>query len=357
MTKTTSALLGASHIRELASTLGMRPTKTLGQNFVHDAGTVRRIVRDAGVRPGDVVLEVGPGLGSLTLALLEAGAVVCAVEIDPVLAGALESTVAARMPEAVERLAVANLDAMDVKAPSNLPVPRRLQSEEGCPHRVVEPAPETAEPEPESVDFAGESVRTGQIPAKPRLFAKATRGVAEPSRLVANLPYNVAVPIFLSLLEALPSIQSATVMVQSEVADRLAAPPGSRTYGVPSAKVSWYGEAARGAKISRNVFWPIPNVDSALVDFKRHGASPRSQADDAGRVALADVAREDVFAVVDAAFGQRRKTLRAALAAWAGGAARAEDVLVAAGIDPKVRGEQLGISEFAAIARAASALP
>ena len=316
MTKTTSALLGASHIRELASTLGIRPTKTLGQNFVHDAGTVRRIVRESGVRPGDVVLEVGPGLGSLTLALLEAGAAVCTVEIDPVLAGALESTVAARMPEAVERLAVANLDAMDVKAPSNLPVPRSLQSEE-----------------------------------------RAPRSLAEPSRLVANLPYNVAVPIFLGLLEALPSVQSATVMVQAEVADRLAAPPGSRTYGVPSAKASWYGEAARGAKISRNVFWPIPNVDSALMDFKRHGASPRSQADDAGRVALADVAREDVFAVVDAAFGQRRKTLRAALAAWAGGAARAEDVLVAAGIDPKVRGEQLGISEFAAIARAASALP
>lgn len=349
MTKTTSALLGASHIRELASTLGIRPTKTLGQNFVHDAGTVRRIVRDAGVRPGDVVLEVGPGLGSLTLALLEAGAVVCAVEIDPVLAGALESTVAARMPEAVERLAVANLDAMDVKAPSNLPVPRRLQSEEGCPHRVAEPAPETAEPEPESVDFAG------QIPAKPRRFAKATRGVAEPSRLVANLPYNVAVPIFLSLLEALPSIQSATVMVQSEVADRLAAPPGSRTYGVPSAKVSWYGEAARGAKISRNVFWPIPNVDSALVNFRRHGALPQPQADVAG-LALAGVSREDVFAVIDAAFAQRRKTLRAALATWAGSAARAEGLLVVAGIDPKARGEQLSVSEFAAIARAASTL-
>mgnify|MGYP000844426239 FL=1 len=353
MTKTTSALLGASHIRELASTLGIRPTKTLGQNFVHDAGTVRRIVRDAGVRPGDVVLEVGPGLGSLTLALLEAGAVVCAVEIDPVLAGALESTVAARMPEAVERLAVANLDAMDVKAPSNLPVPRRLQSEEGCPHRLAEPVPETAEPEPESVDFAGESVRTGQIPAKPRRFAKATRGVVEPSRLVANLPYNVAVPIFLSLLEALPSIQSATVMVQAEVADRLAAPPGSRTYGVPSAKVSWYGEAARGARISRNVFWPIPNVDSALVSFRRYGALPQPQADVAG-LALAGVSREDVFAVIDAAFAQRRKTLRAALATWAGSAARAEDLLVVAGIDPKARGEQLSVSEFAAIARAAN---
>ena len=320
-------MLGASHIRELASTLGMRPTKTLGQNFVHDAGTVRRIVRDAGVRPDDVVLEVGPGLGSLTLALLEAGAVVCAVEIDPVLAGALESTVAARMPEAVERLAVANLDAMDVKAPSNLPVPRRLQSKEGCPHRLAEPAPETAEPEPESVDFAGESVRTGQIPAKPRRFAKATRGVAEPSRLVANLPYHVAVPIFLSL----------------------------RTYGVPSAKVSWYGEAARGAKISRNVFWPIPNVDSALVNFRRHGALPQPQADVAG-LALAGVSREDVFAVIDAAFAQRRKTLRAALATWAGSAARAEGLLVVAGIDPKARGEQLSVSEFAAIARAASTL-
>lgn len=356
MTKTTSALLGASHIRELASTLGIRPTKTLGQNFVHDAGTVRRIVREAGVRPGDVVLEVGPGLGSLTLALLEAGAAVCAVEIDPVLAGALESTVAARMPEAVERLAVANLDAMDVKAPSNLPIPRLLRSEEGRAHGRAESAPETAELEPGSVDFAGETARTGRLPEKPERFVASTRNLAEPSRLVANLPYNVAVPIFLGLLEALPSIQTATVMVQAEVADRLAASPGSRTYGVPSAKASWYGEAARGAKISRNVFWPIPNVDSALVNFKRHGALPWLPADVAGRGAFADVAREDVFAVIDAAFAQRRKTLRAALATWAGSAARAEDLLVFAGIDPKARGEQLGIAEFAAIARATGAL-
>mgnify|MGYP000939619496 FL=1 len=348
-------MLGASHIRELASTLGIRPTKTLGQNFVHDAGTVRRIVRDAGVRPGDVVLEVGPGLGSLTLALLEAGAAVCAVEIDPVLAGALESTVAARMPEAVERLAVANLDAMDVKAPSNLPVPRLLRSEEGRAHGRAESAPETAELEPGSVDFAGETARTGRLPEKPERFVALTRNLAEPSRLVANLPYNVAVPIFLGLLEALPSIQTATVMVQAEVADRLAASPGSRTYGVPSAKTSWYGEAARGAKISRNVFWPIPNVDSALVNFRRHGALPQPQADVAG-LALAGVSREDVFAVIDAAFAQRRKTLRAALATWAGSAARAEDLLVFAGIDPKARGEQLGIAEFAAIARAAGAL-
>ena len=322
----------------------------------------------AGVEAGDVVLEVGPGLGSLTLALLEAGAVVCAVEIDPILANALPLTIEKRMPEAAERLAVANIDAMDVEGPANLSIP----------------------------------------PCLP--------GSALPSRLVANLPYNVAVPVLLGLLEALPSLQSATVMVQAEVADRLAAVPGSRIYGVPSAKVSWYGEAKRGPKIARSVFWPVPNVDSALVSFTRHDRfvkrgeltgngkvkrgdeftqhggqalnveergkfgecrsfppfSDREErevtrsndlvtagdvlcpgrSDVFGRGAF-DVSREDVFAVIDAAFAQRRKTLRAALASWAGSATRAEAVLVAAGIDPSKRGEQLSVDEFVAITHAA----
>lgn len=289
-------LLGASNIRELAAGLGIRPTKTLGQNFVHDAGTVRRIVRDAYVEPGDRVLEIGPGLGSLTLALLEAGAVVSAVEIDPPLAAALPVTVARRMPDARERFAVVRMDAMDVAGPNDLAVPAAAGTE----------------------PFA-------------------------PKRIVANLPYNVAVPILLTLLEALPSVETVTVMVQAEVADRLAAGPGSRTYGVPSVKAAWYADAKRGAKVGRSVFWPVPNVDSALVEFVRH---PEPEGVD----------RDAVFDVIDAAFAQRRKTLRAALDQWAGSPTRAEAILVAAGIDPSQRGEKLAIDSFIAIAKAAAAL-
>jgi 16S rRNA (adenine1518-N6/adenine1519-N6)-dimethyltransferase len=270
----------------------VRPTKTLGQNFVHDAGTVRRIVRSAAVGPEDVVLEVGPGLGSLTLALLETGARVVAVEIDPALAAALPATVAARMPDAAERLAVLRADAMTVTGPEALPSP-------------------------------------GGAPGP------------APTKLVANLPYNVAVPVLLTLLENLPSLREVLVMVQAEVADRIAAPPGSRTYGVPSAKAAWYAEAARAGTISRSVFWPVPNVDSALVRLTRR-EPPETTA-----------TREEVFAVVDGAFAQRRKTLRAALAGWAGSPAAAEAALRAAGIDPSLRGERLGIAEFARIAQQA----
>ena len=291
-------LLGPAEIRGLATALGIRPTKTLGQNFVHDAGTVRRIVRSAGVEPGETVLEIGPGLGSLTLALLEAGARVIAVEIDPPLARALPVTIADRMPGAAERLSVINADALTITGPASL----GLAS-------PGHPAPDgAAAPDP------------------------------APTRLVANLPYNVAVPVLLTVLAALPTIRSATVMVQAEVADRLAAAPGTRTYGVPSAKAAWYAAARRTLTISRHVFWPVPNVDSALVELVRR-RPPTTRA-----------TREQVFAVVDAAFAQRRKTLRKALARLAGGADAAESALRAAGIDPARRGETLDITAFAALA-------
>jgi 16S rRNA (adenine1518-N6/adenine1519-N6)-dimethyltransferase len=273
-------LLGPAEIRGLAAELDVRPTKKLGQNFVHDPNTVRRIVELAHVGPDDVVLEVGPGLGSLTLGLLAAGARVVAVEIDPKLAERLPKTVAERGPDAAGRLDVVEADAMRV-AKDDLP--------------------------------------------------------AEPTSLVANLPYNVAVPVVLHLLAELPSLKSGLVMVQTEVADRMAAGPGSRIYGVPSVKLAWYGPARKVAAVPRSVFWPVPNVDSALVAFER-GDVPASED------------RDRLFGLVDAAFSQRRKTLRAALAGWAGSAERAGELLVAAGIDPKTRGEQLDVHAFARLA-------
>jgi len=282
------SLLGPTDIRILANKLGLRPTKRLGQNFVIDAGTVRRIVRTAELDPADVVIEVGPGLGSLTLALLEQAAKVIAVEIDPVLAGQLPRTVAERLPEAADRISVVPADALRVR--------------------------------PEDL------------------------GDAQPTALVANLPYNVAVPVVLHLLEVLPTLRKGLVMVQAEVADRLAARPGSKIYGVPSVKAAWYADVRKAGPVGRNVFWPAPNVDSGLVAFTRRDP-PTTEA-----------AREEVFAIVDAAFAQRRKTLRAALATWAGGAARAEEILRAAGVDPAARGEQLGVEDFARIAAAASTI-
>ena len=288
-----AGLLGPVDIQDLAGVLGIRPTKTLGQNFVHDAGTLRRIVRRAGVLPGETVLEIGPGLGSLTLALLEAGARVIAVEIDPQLARALPVTVARRMPEAADGLRVVCADALSIDGPDAL----------------------------------------GLTPAD-----------AAPIRLVANLPYTVAVPVLLTLLAAVPSLEAATVMVQAEVADRLAAPPGSRTYGVPSVKVAWYAAARRTITVGRTVFWPVPNVDSALVELVRREPP------------AASVSRDQVFAVVDAAFAQRRKTLRRALAPLAGGPDRAEAAILAAGIDPSERGEKLDVAAFASLAEALAAV-
>jgi 16S rRNA (adenine1518-N6/adenine1519-N6)-dimethyltransferase len=274
-----TALLGPAEIRDLAARLGVTPTKRLGQNFVHDPNTVRRIVAAADLQPDDVVLEVGPGLGSLTLGLIGTARHVHAVEIDPVLAKQLPETA-----RHADNLTVHSADALKLTA-------------------IEDP---------------------------------------QPTALVANLPYNVAVPVVLHLLATLPTLRSGLVMVQKEVADRLTAKPGNKTYGIPSVKLAWYAAARPAGRVPPNVFWPVPNVDSGLVAFTRR-EPPRT-----------DVPRAAVFAVVDAAFSQRRKTLRAALAGWAGGADAAARVLVAAGVDPQARGEQLTVAQFAAIAAAAS---
>jgi 16S rRNA (adenine1518-N6/adenine1519-N6)-dimethyltransferase len=277
-------LLGPADVRRLAGEIGIRPTKKLGQNFVHDPNTVRRIVSEAGITEDDVVLEVGPGLGSLTLALLPCSRAVVAVEIDPVLAARLPRTVAEHAPDLSGRLSVVEADALRLSA----------------------------------ADFEQR----------------------QPTALVANLPYNVAVPVVLHLLAELPSLRHGLVMVQSEVADRMAAKPGSRVYGAPSAKAAWFADLHRVGPVPRSVFWPVPNVDSGLVAFTRT-APPVA------------VERRAVFAVVEAAFSQRRKTLRSALSGWAGSPARAETVVRAAGVDPAARGEQLTIADFARIAEAA----
>ncbi|BDI23642.1 16S rRNA (adenine(1518)-N(6)/adenine(1519)-N(6))-dimethyltransferase RsmA [Herbiconiux sp. L3-i23] len=278
----TPSLLGPAEVRELAARLDVTPTKKLGQNFVIDANTVRRIVRLAGVRPGDRVVEVGPGLGSLTLGILEAGAEVVAVEIDPRLAAELPATVTAFAgDEGAARLTVIESDALKVTA------------------------------------------------------------LPDPARFVANLPYNVSVPVLLHFLEHFPSIRSGVVMVQSEVGERIAAAPGSKVYGSPSVKAAWYGDFTIAGRVGRQIFWPVPNVDSVLVGFTRDDEQPGDEA-----------LRRSVFGLVDAAFGQRRKMLRQALSAPLGSSDRAIAVLEAAGVDPTARGERLTIDDFLAIARA-----
>lgn len=285
-----SDLLGAREIRELAAQLGIRPTKKLGQNFVIDPNTVQRIVRLAGITATSKVLEVGPGLGSLTLALLEPGATVVAVEIDQVLANQLPLTVQKHLPERAGSLTVLHADALTLR----------------------------------DLDFA-------------------------PDALVSNLPYNVSVPVLLYLLKTLPSLRSVLVMVQKEVADRLVAGPGSRTYGVPSVKVRWFGEPQAAGNVGPKVFWPEPNVDSGLVRITCHEPP------------VCISSRDEVFSVIDAAFAQRRKTLRAALSQFAGSPARAETALLAAGIAPSARGEALDVGDFArladALAQSAPATP
>jgi len=273
-----AALLGPAEIRDLAALLDIVPTKKLGQNFVIDANTVRRIVKTAGVTATENVVEIGPGLGSLTLGLLETGARVVAVEIDERLAAQLPVTVASMQPDA--RLEVITHDALRIT---------------DLPH--------------------------------------------EPSVLVANLPYNVSVPVLLHFLEHFPSLERGLVMVQAEVGERLAAPPGSKVYGSPSAKAAWYGQWKTSGKVSRQVFWPVPNVDSILVGFDR-GSLPGTEAE-----------RLATFAIIDAAFGQRRKMLRQALAGLFGDSATASARLEAAGIAPTSRGEELTVLDFLAIAR------
>lgn len=273
------SLLGAAEIRELAEALDLKPSKSLGQNFVHDGNVCRKIVRTAGLTSKDIALEIGPGLGSLTLAMLEDAAAVIAVEIDLRLASQLPIT-AAKHSARANILTVINQDALTLKV---LPV--------------------------------------------------------APTVLIANLPYNVSVPVFLHLLEILPSLRSGVVMVQAEVADRLAAKPNSKEYGIPSLKAAWWADVTGAGSVSRNIFWPQPNVDSKLVSFTRR-ATPGDEE-----------LRKKVFAIIDMAFAQRRKMLRSALSSMYGGSAAAEALLIAAGIDPTLRGEALDISAFCAIAR------
>jgi 16S rRNA (adenine1518-N6/adenine1519-N6)-dimethyltransferase len=280
----TDGLLGPADLRRLAAHLHLRPAKALGQHFLHDANTIRRIVRTAGLYHDDVVLEVGPGLGSLTLGLLPESSRVVAVEVDPVLAGSLTSTVDRRLPEYAHRLHV----------------------------------------------VTGDALRLTDIPGP------------APTAMVANLPYNIAVPVLLHLLDLLPSLRLVLVMVQAEVAERLAAPPGSRVYGVPSVKAAWYADVRQAGAVSRHVFWPEPQVDSGLVLLSR-------------RPPPSGPPRQAVFSVVDAAFSQRRKTLRSALAGLAGSPARAEAALRAAGVDPGARGEAIDVQAYSRVAAALGA--
>lgn len=292
-------MLGPLEVRELATRLDVSPTKKLGQNFVVDANTVRKIVRLAGVQAGEHIVEVGPGLGSLTLGLLEFGARVTAVEIDHRLAAELPATVAAMQPGAEHRLRVVHSDALEVNTA-----------------QLAEPA--------SGSDAAG-------------------NGATLPVALVANLPYNVSVPILMHLLELLPSLQRGLVMVQAEVGHRLAAPPGSKAYGAPSAKVAWYGSWRIAGTVSRRIFWPVPGVDSNLVAFQRAAEPLGTEAE-----------RHLSFALVNAAFAGRRKMLRQSLQGVCGipaAAAEASATIAAAGIDPTARAEQLAITDFLALAR------
>ncbi|MEJ6013753.1 16S rRNA (adenine(1518)-N(6)/adenine(1519)-N(6))-dimethyltransferase RsmA [Corynebacterium sp. H127] len=286
----TASLLGPVEIRQLAEKLDVTPTKKLGQNFVHDPNTVRMIVAAADVNESDHVVEVGPGLGSLTLALLDTVADVTAVEIDPRLAAELPNTVASRASEYQENLRIILKDALHISAQ----------------------------------DFRD-------------------AGAPEPTALVANLPYNVSVPVLLHLLAEFPSIKRVLVMVQAEVADRLAAQPGSKIYGVPSVKAAFYGDVRRAGSIGKNVFWPAPKIESGLVRIDRFapGTEPWP---------LDDATRKQVFPVIDAAFAQRRKTLRAALSGYFGGGEASEQALRSAGIAPSLRGEKLSVTDFVRLA-------
>ncbi|MGF7237134.1 MAG: ribosomal RNA small subunit methyltransferase A [Frankia sp.] len=318
-------LLTPSDVRALVAALDLRPTKMRGQNFLIDPNTIRRIVRASGVGPDDVVLEIGPGLGSLTLGLLGAARRVVAVEVDPALAAALPATVAARLgPPAAARLRLVVADALRI-----------------TPADLAE-APGSVSGGPGGRDGGGGDGRDGGDGTADGDGAVSGED-QRPEVLAANLPYNVSVPLLLGLLERFPTLDRGLVMVQAEVAERLTAAPGSRIYGVPSVKLAWWAQARAAGPIGRAVFWPRPNVDSSLVAFSR--ISPPGD----------EALRRATFAVVDAAFAQRRKTLRAALAGWAGSAPAAETVVRAAGVDPGARGEALDLAAFVAIARAGRA--
>lgn len=273
-------LLGATDVRNLAARLEIKPTKQLGQNFVTDPNTIRRIVAAAKLTGDETVVEIGPGLGSLTLGLLEVAKKVIAVEIDPKMSAELETTIKNRAP--------------------------------GKSFTLVK----------------NDALKVTQLPEAP-------------NALVANLPYNISVPVLLHFLEQFPSLKTGLVLVQAEVAHRLAASPGSKIYGIPSVKLAWYAESSLAGNVGRSIFWPVPNVDSALVYFSKRS------------VPLGDESlRLATFSVADAAFGQRRKTLRQALAGWAGSPAEAERILISAGVSPQARGEDLNVHEFVAIAKA-----
>jgi 16S rRNA (adenine1518-N6/adenine1519-N6)-dimethyltransferase len=390
-------LLGARDIRGIAGRLGVHPTKKLGQNFVIEPGTVRQIAKLAAVRPGDVILEVGPGLGSLTLALLEAVVEATGIPSSGGGADAVEALRSGAVAEADSALrlgdhdettveeavsgtvggagsgqdgrtevvggssggAAAGLSGTDIARGSAggtaggpgggadpfggarvLPVgpgpsPMRLVAVEIDPVLAAELPKTIADRAPGLVE------RVDVLTTDALAVGEKEIGLPAPAVLAANLPYNVAVPVLLRLLAALPSLERGVVMVQAEVADRMCAGPGSRVYGVPSAKLAWYANARLAGTVPRTVFWPVPNVDSKLVAFTRRDPPPTT------------ASREEVFAVIDAAFGQRRKTLRAALTGWAGSPAKAEEALRAAGVDPSARGETLTVADFAHIAQAA----
>ena len=271
-------LLGAIEIRKIADELDLYPKKSLGQNFVVDANTCQKIARLAQVNSSDHVVEIGPGIGSLTLALLESGAKVTALEID--------SRLAARLPLTLKEHGASNFEVIETDA-----------------------------------------LNFNDLPS-------------DVNKLVANLPYNISVPVLLYFLEHFSNIKSGIVMVQSEVAERLAARPGTKDYGAPSAKAAWWAKLELSDSISRKVFWPIPNVDSSLVSFHRLEPVDRSES-----------LRKATFQVIDLAFGKRRKMLRSALSELFGSSGAAESALSAIGINPTDRGESLSLSDFIAIAR------
>jgi 16S rRNA (adenine1518-N6/adenine1519-N6)-dimethyltransferase len=263
-------LLGASTVRRLLDEAGIVPSKGLGQNFVVDPGTIERIVRIAEVASGDAVIEVGPGLGSLTLGLLEVGAKVTAVETDARLVSILDREIDN------PRLNVVHGDATELDWPALL-------------------------------------------------------GVDDRWTLVANLPYNVATMLVLDLLEKAPTIDSFLVMMQREPAERLAASPGVRAASAATVKRAWFADARVAGIIGRGVFYPSPNVDSALVSIRRRTPP--------------DADRERVFELLNTAFGQRRKMLRKSLSGVLG-----EEVFTAAGIDPTARPETLTLDDWVALA-------